>query len=518
MSDFESECACKSGEGEDMVENEEIDCRKNAAAERYTISRAEKYVDEHASAVSKKYRCIYHAMPPIGWMNDPNGFCRAFGKYHLFFQFHPYSAGWGPMHWGHYETEDFVKWKWKGVALAPDKEYDKDGCFSGSAIEKNGVMYLFYTAVKGDVQRQAVATSENGDKFKKRGIVIDGEKLPENCSRRDFRDPYVFLSGGRYYMICGSQATGGDGQILLFSSDNLFDWEFSGVLRKDSKPTLGIYECPCFCVSGGKDIIIASPQGYKTDDWRFENAWSSIYTAGKADFKNGSFLPDCEDEIDGGFNFYAPQVLTVPDGRVIMIAWMIPGAIESPAAADGWRGTMTLPREIELKNGKLYQYPVREIENYRKNHVRFENVSIEKDTVLNGVSGDKIELLCDIFVGKAKKVGVKIFESENNYASVYYDGESGKVVFDRSQTGIALYHDENEKDAAVRSVKVDLKNGYISFRIFLDVSCAEIFINGGERTMTGNVFTKENGKGVSFFADSNDAKIVSLEKYDIVMI
>ena len=109
MSDFESECACKSGDGEDMVESKETDCLKKAAAERFTISRAEKYVDENASAVSKKYRCLYHAMPPIGWMNDPNGFCRAFGKYHLFFQFHPYSAEWGPMHWGHYETEDFVK-------------------------------------------------------------------------------------------------------------------------------------------------------------------------------------------------------------------------------------------------------------------------------------------------------------------------------------------------------------------------------------------------------------------------
>ena len=90
-------------------------------------------------------------------------------------------------------------------------------------------------------------------------------------------------------------------------------------------------------------------------------------------------------------------------------------------------------------------------------------------------------------------------------------------MFDRSQTGLALYHDKNEKDASVRSVKADLKNGIISFRIFLDVSCAEIFINGGERTMTGNVFTKENGKCVSFFAFGGVAKIISLEKYDIIV-
>lgn len=348
MNDYECEA------DKDMAKNNEKDYLKKDEAMRFSTDSAKKYVDEFAPHISKKYRCAYHVMPPIGWMNDPNGFCYAFGKYHLFFQFHPYSVEWGPMHWGHYETEDFIKWKWAGVALAPDKEYDKDGCFSGSATEKDGRMYLFYTAVSDGIQTQAIAVSTDGEKFEKKGVIIDGESLPASCSRHDFRDPYVFLKDGRYYMLCGSQAVDGDGQLLLFSSNNLFDWAFSGVLRKDSKPTLGIYECPCFCALDNKHIIITSPQGYKTDDWRFENVCSSIYTVGKFNFQNGEFLPEYEDEIDGGFNFYAPQVLTSSDGRVILIAWMLPGIIESPATADGWRGTMSIPREVEFKNGRLY--------------------------------------------------------------------------------------------------------------------------------------------------------------------
>ena len=67
------------------------------------------------------------------------------GKVHLFYQFHPYSEVWEPMHWGHYETEDFIKWTELPVALAPDKAYDEAGCFSGSGIETEKGHHLVYT-------------------------------------------------------------------------------------------------------------------------------------------------------------------------------------------------------------------------------------------------------------------------------------------------------------------------------------------------------------------------------------
>ena len=47
------------------------------------------------------------------------------------------------MHWGHVASKDLVNWKTKPIALAPTDEYDRDGCFSGSAIEKDNTLYLF---------------------------------------------------------------------------------------------------------------------------------------------------------------------------------------------------------------------------------------------------------------------------------------------------------------------------------------------------------------------------------------
>ena len=77
---------------------------------------------------------IYHLTGGVGWINDPTGFAPYRGEYHLFFQYHPYDTQWGPMHWGHAKTADFIRWEFLPAALAPEDNYDKDGCFSGSAV------------------------------------------------------------------------------------------------------------------------------------------------------------------------------------------------------------------------------------------------------------------------------------------------------------------------------------------------------------------------------------------------
>lgn len=91
------------------------------------------------------WRLHLHLMPPTGWMNDPNGLCQFQGNYHVFFQYSPFDAKGGMKFWGHYVTKDFVSWKYKGVALAPDENADCHGVFSGSAFVTKEKAYLFYT-------------------------------------------------------------------------------------------------------------------------------------------------------------------------------------------------------------------------------------------------------------------------------------------------------------------------------------------------------------------------------------
>ena len=85
-------------------------------------------------------------------MNDPNGFSRYKGEYHLFYQYHPYDSHWGPMHWGHAVSKDLLHWKYLPAALAPDMPCDRDGCFSGGALAmKDGTHMLMYTGVSREM-------------------------------------------------------------------------------------------------------------------------------------------------------------------------------------------------------------------------------------------------------------------------------------------------------------------------------------------------------------------------------
>ena len=91
----------------------------------------------------------FHLMPSRNWMNDPNGPIYWKNNYHMFFQYNPDAAVWGNMHWAHAVSPDMIHWKHMPIALAPSfGGYDQDGCFSGSAVNNNGIATIFYTGVK----------------------------------------------------------------------------------------------------------------------------------------------------------------------------------------------------------------------------------------------------------------------------------------------------------------------------------------------------------------------------------
>ena len=88
----------------------------------------------------------FHIASNGGWINDPNGLCFYKGRWHVFYQLHPYGTQWGPMHWGHVSSADMVNWKREPIMFAPSLEEEKDGVFSGSAvIGDDGKLKFYYT-------------------------------------------------------------------------------------------------------------------------------------------------------------------------------------------------------------------------------------------------------------------------------------------------------------------------------------------------------------------------------------
>lgn len=498
---------------------------------------------------NNKFRPTYHVSVPKGWCNDPNGMIFYDGKAHLFYQHYPYDYKWGQMHWGHVATKDFVKWEQYPVALRPDEDYEVIcGCCSGNAIEKDGKLYLMYTAAQPEVQRQCLAWSTDGGRtFTKEpnNPILKAEDLDPEVSPRDFRDPKIFVRDGMYYCLCGirlldvndsyltrgmSDTTAvpkeergilGWGNLILMKSKDLYHWEYCGHLidRKEGYDESfyhvdGAYECPDFIESNGKQIILASPQNHPQLGYLYQNGHSSCFLPGTLNFENGHFDYEGIYEIDSGLDFYAPQTMKLPDGRIIMIAWKEMWDRSFPTQAFDWAGTYTLPREVEWKNGRLYQYPVREIKNYESNKVEKKDITIENESIsFEGIEGNTIELKV-VLKPNAKKVGLRIFKGKIHHTDLWYEMDKNLITFSRADSGIPVRGFEDNTDVRVCEIDEEEK---LTLDLFLDVNSVEIFINGGRYTMSNNVYPNPDDIGIEVFCEGGSCLIESIEKYDIIV-
>lgn len=297
----------------------------------------------------------FHYRPAKGWINDPNGLVWFKGYYHIFYQHSPnYETPWHEsMHWGHARTKDFVHFEELPVALFPDKDYDIDGCWSGTAIVKDEVLYLFYACVKGETQAVAVAYSTDGIHFEKyEGNPVIETFPPEGSP--DFRDPAVCYADGKYRCVMASgNRDKHSAVLLLYESDNLFDWKYCGVMQEWENAKFA--ECPSFLQFGNKYMLSASVCR--------ENNHSFSIAVGS--FGNGRFTAEITGEVDKGPDQYAGQIFRDTRGRAILLSW-IPGW-----AYAGYRerdiGCMSVPSEITVNDGKICAYPIEEVRQFLKN-------------------------------------------------------------------------------------------------------------------------------------------------------
>ena len=119
-----------------------------------------------------------HWEMPFGLINDPNGLCYHDGKYQIFYQWNPAECKHLNKHWGYTETADFVNYSIPQLALAPVDDFDRNGCYSGSARSRNGKLEILYTANLKDAQnirypRQVLAAKNSDGTFTKKKIAVD---------------------------------------------------------------------------------------------------------------------------------------------------------------------------------------------------------------------------------------------------------------------------------------------------------------------------------------------------------
>lgn len=485
---------------------------------------ARRYEETSEKMITRQDRPAFHLSARTGWLNDPNGFSYYDGKYHMFYQYHPYDLHWGPMHWGHAVSKDLLHWEYYPAALAPDEVYDKDGCFSGSAVTlDDGRHLLMYTGVvkerqkegtECDIQTQCLAVGDGRDYEKyAKNPVIDAGALPEGCSPYDFRDPKMWRKeDGTYCCVVANRSADGSGQILLFTSPDGFAWKYENVLIANQNRYGRMWECPDFFALDGKWVLITSPMDMLPVGFEYHNGNGTLCLIGEFDEKENTFTEQHDQAIDYGIDFYAPQTILTPDGRRIMIGWMQNWDTCSFRTQNiAWFGQMSLPRELSVRNGRLYQTPIKELEQMRSGKVVYQDVAVSGTICLEGIRGRRVdmELAIEPEAGQEiyRKFAIRFAQNDQFYTSLSFHPGDSILKIDRKFSGSrrAIIHQ--------RRSQVTSRDGKLKLRVILDRFSAEVFVNDGEQVLTAIIYTDQAADGISFMADGTVR--MSVVKYDL---
>ena len=475
------------------------------------LKDARRYEEARERAIAPEDRPAFHLSARVGWMNDPNGFSFYQGRYHLFYQYHPYDSHWGPMHWGHAVSKDLLRWEYLPAAMAPDMPYDREGCFSGSAIGlEDGRHLLMYTGVSEEmgpdgaphmVQTQNLAFGDGIEYTKYAGNpVITAADLPEGGSRYDFRDPRLWREAdGSYRAIIANDGADCGGQMLMYRSDDLAHWTLDHVVARNGGRLGLMWECPDLFELDGTHVLLGSAQDMLPRGFEYHNGNGTFALLGEIDPETGRFEALSDQAIDYGIDFYAPQTLLTPDGRRVMIGWMQNwDTCNLRTKPTPWFGQMSLPRELSVRGGRLCQAPIRELENLRGAPVVYENVTLEDGEIaLDGIRGRMGDLEIEIQPGEAlyNRFAVRFAQNDMYHTGVSFRPRESVLKVDRKFSGSrrAIIHQ--------RRAKVDHQGGAIKLRLILDRYSVEVFVNDGEKVMSAVVNTDLAADGIRFFAD-----------------
>ena len=481
------------------------------------LRRARAFEAEHLPAVAADVLPAYHLTGIVGWINDPNGFSLYKGEYHLFFQYHPYSRSWGPMHWGHAKTRDFLRWECLPCALAPDAAYDRDGCFSGSAVElPDGRHLLMYTGVRKDAlpdgsirerQTQCLAVGDGVEYEKYDGNpVITAADLPEGGSEHDFRDPKIWREGDGFRVVAGNRCPDGSGAVLLYESADARHWDRRCVLAASGNRHGRMWECPDFFRLDGKDVLLVSPQEMRAEGLEFIEGNVTLCLIGSYTGGADGLSREHTQTIDYGLDFYAPQTVQAADGRRIMIGWMqYWNSVDWHPDGLPFFGQMTVPRELRIRDGRLIQTPVRELEACRGEAVRYENVPVTGHSELPGVQGRCLDMTVTVRTERVFELSVAC--GGGYETTIRYDRQKSTITVDRTQSGFPA------DILNVRTFAVREMGGALKLRVLLDTYSLELFINDGEQAASFTLYTPPEADAIRFRAEGTTT--ADIEKYSL---
>ena len=466
----------------------------------------------------------YHFFAPEGKLNDPNGLSFWNGKWHMFYQAYP--PTYRVQHWGHAVSEDLINWRDLPYAIYPGPEH---ACFSGTVwVEKDRAIAMYHGTQVGSM----VATSSdplliNWEKVTGKAVIPmpkKGETLPYNVF-----DPCIWKQGDWYYGLTAGPKKGWQARSMyLHRSKDLAKWEPMHEFLEGDRFGLSGDDgaCPYFWPIGKDKHIML----------HFSHMSGPKYMLGTYDTKRQKFV--ITEGKDFNFGAWGPSGLhapsAYPDGKggIIVVFNMNEGYEWSRARHMKWDRIMSLPRRLTLRDfpshNPLNIEPVKEIENLRGEHVKVGMMDIpaNEEIVLENVSGNQVEIIAEIEPQTYQTLELNVLrspEAEEVTRIVCYRDRGNRIGW-KQPTIVSIDTSRSTMSNIARcrppeSGPVDIGDREsLKLRVFIDRSILEVFINGRQCLSTRVYPTRKDSIGVSLRAQGRNARIKSIDVWQMKSI
>lgn len=469
---------------------------------RYEDWTEKELTDIQDKTASSPWRAGYHIEPKSGMLNDPNGFSYFNGKFTLFYQNWPFGPAHGLKSWVHTESEDLVRFTETGTVIYPDTPLDSHGAYSGSAYEIDDKLFIFYTGNVRDENwvRTPLQVGAWMDKTGQIEKIAEVLIAPASDATEHFRDPQIFEYENDFYAIVGAQNHDKQGFIKLYKAEDrdVTKWSEVGNLDFGGRGSEYMIECPNLVFVNGQLVLLYSPQGLDKAELAYQNIYPNTYVIGQTFDAEGARLtnPSTITNLDEGFECYATQGFNTPDGRALIVSWIGLPDVDYPTDDYGYQGAMSLVKELSIKDGKLYQYPVPAITSLRTSEQAFSALPLTKNSY---------ELELEIAAGQVSQL-LLFADGEEKGLRLTVDTENGIIELDRRQVGVPFATDFG----TTRSCKVAA--GAVTLNVFVDKSIVEIFINKGEKVFTSRVFPTAEQTGIALLSGQVTGSYFELAK------
>lgn len=476
------------------------------------LRQAERAIDENTNNPQHSvWDSVYHLSAPSGAFGMTFGFVQYNDGYNIFYQHNPFSDSPSKMYFGHSQSNDMIQWAHVPVALASSDSYDETALCGATALVNNGLLYLIYSGEKKDgadsVRTINAALSNDGESFIKHAKNPIISSTTDADSGKDFSTPYVWKHEDSFYLMVSSFNDSTDEpEILLYKSSDLLDWGLLNIIQSADNPVKN-WEFPSYLTIGNTSGIVFSFKEEVKSKKNSEIIYKTGFVPGKIDYSTGKFIQTGDFQLlDNGFDYFAPQVRILNDGRVVLFGAFVS---ESQPENSSKNGIAALPRILYEKNGKIAASVPKEFVSMREQKLSFKNFTVSHPITLKGFKGDVYEIETMVDMRLAKSFSLKLRTSKNEQTVITYDKVKKLLTLNREKSGAGL--------GGTRSVTLPLENHCLKLHIFVDKSSLEVFANDGLSVMSARIYPAPDSTGINMSAlGSAKIKYFNFYKLNIV--